>query len=162
MFSFFPNQAYRKMSVYKCMNKCIKINPQIISLLIFNNNSFVLSAMQTSFCHKTICYFVFGFFVTWKHNHYWWRASKCYLYLALMAIEQWGFVSVPTCYDRLAVTTCFYDLGLSRFGFGHPTFRMRGERSNRLRHRDGATKRVYRAKSVKSVRMTTVIKTIEK
>ena len=167
MFSFFPNQANREMRVYKFMNKCIKINPQIISLLKFNNNSFVLSAMQTSFCHKTICYFVLGFFFvtwrhTWRHIHYWWRASKCYLYSALMAIEQWGFLSVPTCYDSVAVTTCFYDLGLSRLGFGHPTFRMQGERSNRLRHRDGATKRVFSINSIKSVRMTTVILTIEK
>ena len=33
-----------------------------------------------------------------------------------------------------AVTTCFYDLGLSRRGFEHPTFRLRGQRSNPLRH----------------------------
>ena len=33
-----------------------------------------------------------------------------------------------------AVNTWFYDLGVSRLGFGHPTFRMRGECSNRLRH----------------------------
>ena len=30
------------------------------------------------------------------------------------------------------VSNCFYDLGLSRLGFEHPTFRMRGERSNQL------------------------------
>ena len=34
-----------------------------------------------------------------------------------------------------AVTTCFYDLHLSRLGFEHPTFRLRGQRSNPLRHR---------------------------
>ena len=33
-----------------------------------------------------------------------------------------------------AVTTCFYDLGLSRLGFEHRTFRLRGERSSSLRH----------------------------
>ena len=33
------------------------------------------------------------------------------------------------------VTTCFYDLGLLRLGFKHPTFCLRGERSNPLRHR---------------------------
>ena len=69
MFSFFPNQVFCEMSVYKCMNRCIKINPQIISLLKFNNNSFVLSAMQTSFCHKTICYFVLGFFLSHGDTH---------------------------------------------------------------------------------------------
>ena len=36
-----------------------------------------------------------------------------------------------------AVTTCFYDLRLPRLGFKHPTFRLRGERSNLLRHRRG-------------------------
>ena len=35
------------------------------------------------------------------------------------------------------VTTCFYDLGLSRLGIEHPTFRLQGERSNTLRHRRG-------------------------
>ena len=32
-----------------------------------------------------------------------------------------------------AVTTRFYDLGLSRLGFEHPIFRLQGKRSNRLR-----------------------------
>ena len=34
-----------------------------------------------------------------------------------------------------AVTNCLKDLGLSRLGFEHPTFRLRGERSYRLRNR---------------------------
>ena len=142
------------------MNKCIKIKPQIISLLKFYSNSFVKSAMKTSFCHKTICLFwvpLENCTHTSRHLHYRWRSSSFYLYSALIAIDQWGFLTVPTCYNTEAVTTCFYDLGLSRLGFGHPTFRMQGERSNRLRHRGGATKRVYRTNSFKSVRMTTVI-----
>ena len=32
-------------------------------------------------------------------------------------------------------TTCFYHLGLSRLEFEHPTFRLRYQRSNPLRHR---------------------------
>ena len=36
-----------------------------------------------------------------------------------------------------AVTTCFYDLVLSRLNFEHPTFRLQGERSNPLRHPRG-------------------------
>ena len=79
---------------------------------------------------------------------------------ALMVIEQWWFFSVPhllwyaayvynghlrgpmthTCcraFSSGAVTTCFYDSGLSRLGFKHPTFRLRGQRSNPLRHRRG-------------------------
>ena len=34
-----------------------------------------------------------------------------------------------------AVTTCFHKFGLSRLDFEHATFRMLGERSNRLCHR---------------------------
>ena len=34
----------------------------------------------------------------------------------------------------------FNDLGLSRLGFEHPTFRLRGKRSNPLRHRRGKKK----------------------
>ena len=41
-------------------------------------------------------------------------------------------------FDSGAVTTCFNDWGLSRLGFEHPTFRLRGERSNPLRHRRGS------------------------
>ena len=74
---------------------------------------------------------------------------------ALMAIEQLGFLSVPhllwhvasvcnahlretdthsccTAFGSGAVTTIFYDLGLSRLGFEHPTFRLWGQRSNPL------------------------------
>ena len=39
-----------------------------------------------------------------------------------------------------AVTTCFYDLGLSWLGIEHPTLRLRDQRSNRLRHRRGIYK----------------------
>ena len=39
-----------------------------------------------------------------------------------------------------AITTCFYDSGLSRMGFKHPTFRLRSQRSNPLRHRRMAWK----------------------
>ena len=39
--------------------------------------------------------------------------------------------------DIGAVATCFYDLGLSRLGFEHLTFPLRGKRSNRLRHHRG-------------------------
>ena len=73
---------------------------------------------------------------------------------ALMTIAQWGFFSLPHLlwhetsiseapwYLHLlpsvwqeAITTCFYDLGLSGLGFDHPTFRMRSESSDWLHHR---------------------------
>ena len=76
------------------------------------------------------------------------------------AIEQWGLFSVPhllwhghpfimvisedlwhSTYCRAfgsgAVTACFYDWGLSRLKFEHPTFSLRGKLSNPLRHRRG-------------------------
>ena len=43
--------------------------------------------------------------------------------------NQWHLHLLPSVYSSRAVTTCFNDLGLSRLGFEHPTFR---ERSNRL------------------------------
>ena len=68
-----------------------------------------------------------------------------------MAIEQWGFFSIPHLlwhgasvlngrlrehlFSSGAVIICFNDICLSRLGFEHPTFRLRGERSNPLRHR---------------------------
>ena len=45
-----------------------------------------------------------------------------------------------TCCQALSsgtVTTCFYDLSLSNLGFEYPIFRLRGERSNPLRHLRG-------------------------
>ena len=79
-----------------------------------------------------------------------------------MAIEQRGFFSVHhllyhessvynghlqgpgtdthtycRAFGSRAVTACFNDLGLSRLGFDHPTFRLRRELNNPLRHRRG-------------------------
>ena len=64
--------------------------------------------------------FVWGFsshsriFQSCKSHHYRWRAATFDLCSAFIAIEQWGFL-----------------------GFELPTFRLRGESSNRLRHRRG-------------------------
>ena len=46
-----------------------------------------------------------------------------------------------------AVTTSFNDLGLSQLGFEHPTFRLRGKRSNPLRHSRGKTVGVSKKQS---------------
>ena len=92
-----------------------------------------------------------NFSLVWRRHHCQWRAANFDLCSALMAIEQWGFFSLPhllwhgtTVYNgrlrgpvtltfgRWAVTTCFNDLGLKRLGFEHPTYRLRGERSNPL------------------------------
>ena len=84
------------------------------------------------------------------------------LFLALMTIEQRGFLSVHhlLCHESSvynghlqgprtdthtycrafgsrAVIACFNDLGLSRLGFEHPSFRLRRELNNPLRHRRG-------------------------
>ena len=104
-----------------------------------------------------------NFSLTWRRDHPRRRAANFDLCSALMAMEQWGFFSVShllwhgaSVYNghlrgpvRLtsiaerysgAVTTCFYrfyDLDLSRLGFEHPKFRLRGQRFNPLRHRRG-------------------------
>ena len=102
-----------------------------------------------------------GFSLIWRRHHCQWRAANFELSSALMAIEQCGFFSVlhltvtrdirllsPRTRDThtycqefgsWAVTTWFYDLGLSRLGLPqHLTFRLRGERSNPLRNRHSA------------------------
>ena len=95
----------------------------------------------------------------WRCHHCRWRAANFDLCSALKAIEQWGFFILPhllwhgaSVYNghlwgpvtltpiaiaeglavavSRAVTTWFYNLGLSRLGFEHPTFRLRGERSS--------------------------------
>ena len=91
---------------------------------------------------------------------YQWRTSNFDLYSAPMAIEQWEFFSKPHLVwhrapfimvisenpwhshllPRVWQGSChylFYDLSLLRLEFEHRTFRMQGERSNRLRHRGG-------------------------
>ena len=71
---------------------------------------------------------------TWRHHHYWLLASNFYLSSALIANEQWGFLSVPTCYDSEAVTTCFLRPMSVAAGMEHPIFSMQREGSKRLRH----------------------------
>ena len=96
-----------------------------------------------------------NFLLIWRRHHCRWRAANFDQCSALPAIEQWGFFSVPHLLHVTrpghpvynghlqwpvtltpnaerwigsgAVTTCFNDLGLSRLGFEHPTFRLRGE-----------------------------------
>ena len=81
------------------------------------------------------------------------RAVNFNLCSTPMAIELWGFFSVPNLLwhgasvynghlpghvtltsvaSSVANTTCFFDLGLLRLEFEHPTFRMRGEHFNPL------------------------------
>ena len=59
----------------------------------------------------------------------------------------WVFSSGATC-----ITTCFYDLGLSRLGFEHETFRLWGECSSQLRHRCS-----YELMSWKYIRMLLIL-----
>ena len=100
-----------------------------------------------------VCWGVFvrlaNFSLIWRRHHYRWRTANFDLCSALIASEQWGFFSVPyllwqgasvnnghqrtldthtSCraFSSGAVTICSYDLGLSRLGFEHPTFRPHG------------------------------------
>ena len=103
-----------------------------------------------------VCLFVVplqNFSLIWRRHHYRWRAANFELCSAIMVFKQWRFFSVThllwqgpghpfimasptrdtqnTCraFGSGALTTCFNDLGLSRNGFEHPNFRLRGERS---------------------------------
>ena len=89
-----------------------------------------------------VCLSVFipleNFSLICRRHHYQWRAANFDLCLAFMTIEQWGFFSVPhvlwhgasprtrdtytycRAFGSWAVTTCFYDLGLSRLGTAPP------------------------------------------
>ena len=101
-----------------------------------------------------------NFSLIWRRHHCRRRAANFDLCSALMVIEQWGFFSVPHLLwhgasvnnghlrgpvtltpiaERLAVELSLPVLttGLSRLRFEHQTFRLRGERSNPLRHRRG-------------------------
>ena len=100
-----------------------------------------------------------NFSLIWRRHCYRGKAANFDLCSALIAIEQWGLFSVPhllwhgsSVYNgdlRGPVTLAliaeplavelplpvFYDLGLSRLGFKHPTFRLRGKRSSLLHQR---------------------------
>ena len=53
-----------------------------------------------------------------------------------------------------ALTTCFYDLGLSQMGFKHPTFRSQGQGSNPLRQRRIIKEYIYGVCALKVSRLS--------
>ena len=94
----------------------------------------------------------------WIWHYYRWKSSNFDPWPALIVLELWRLFSLPhllwhgpgihlslspprnhdtyTCcraFGSGAVTTWFYDLCVSCLGFEHKTFRIRCERSNRLR-----------------------------
>ena len=91
----------------------------------------------------------------WRRHHYRWRAANFGLdCLAFIAFEQWLFFSVPhplwhresvynghfhllMSVEQRGCLCQFYDLDLSRLGFEHPKFRLRGQRSNPVCQRRG-------------------------
>ena len=111
-----------------------------------------------------------NFSLIWSRHdhHYRWRAANFDLWSAFMAIEQRGFFSVPHLlwngasvynghlrgppwHSLLLLSgwqwNCpylFYNLGLSRLEFEHPTFRLRCERSDRLGNCRGTEIQNYR------------------
>ena len=118
-----------------------------VTLKVFCPRKKIVKIMQVKLICKMrlwmwiIFYVVFvclGFIVSlenfshiWRRHHYRWRAANFYLCLALMAIEQWGFFSVPhlvwhgaSVYNdhlRRPVTLTLIAERLSRLGFEHPT-----------------------------------------
>ena len=103
---------------------------------------------------------IWNFSLIWVRHNYRCRATDCPI-LITRGLCEWGFFSLQQllwhgafvynahsgprdtrtycrAFGSGTVTTCFfYDLGLSRLRFEHPTFRLRGERSNPLCHHCG-------------------------
>ena len=132
------------------------------TLLAYEQNYPDYNLFISSFPFMFVC---FGFIVPlenflliWGRHDCLWRAANFDLCSTLLASES-SLVCHTYCYSGIrpqwsprtrdthkyccmfssgTVTTCFYDLGLSRLGFEYPTFRMQGKRSNRLRHRHGS------------------------
>ena len=61
-----------------------------------------------------------------------------HLFIMIISKGVWHFLCQS--FGSWAVFTCLNDIRLSRLGFEHPTYRLRGERSNPLRHRRGFKK----------------------
>ena len=130
---------------------------------IFHSNRDVTITDEESFLTMFVCVFAWGFSSHSRISPSYPDVTisdeglqiLTYKWSAPTAIEQWGLFSVPyllwhgasfynyhlcdtrtycQAFGSAAVTTCFYDPGLSRLGFELPTFRLRGERSNELRH----------------------------
>ena len=127
------------------------------------------SVIQRSVCLFACLFGVFrptGEFFTHLETS-WLPVKGCSFWpiLALIAIKQWGYLSVPhllwhgaSVYDghlrepvkltpisvfgSVADTICFNNFGMSRLGFEHPNLRLWGERFNRLRHRRGLERSV--------------------
>ena len=106
-----------------------------------------------------------NFSLIWRRHHCRWRAANLTYARHSLFLSSEGFLtchhycdmgnpewSSPMTLDTytyyrsfssVAVTTCFYDLGLSRLGFEQPNCCMQGERSNRLCHPSGPKKKKY-------------------
>ena len=131
-------------------------------VLTKKSSKFILNYVWCDILDCAIVWFFFvqleKFSLIWRRHHYRWRAayarhslplssgiffSACHTYydtehpfIMVIFEDQWHSQLLSSVISG-AVTTCFYDFGLLRLGFDYPNFRMRGERSNRLRHRRG-------------------------
>ena len=63
-------------------------------------------------------------------------------FIMVISYDPWHLTCCRA-FSSVAVTTCFKDSGVSRPGFEHPTFRLRGQRSNPLRHHRGNQERSF-------------------
>ena len=101
-----------------------------------------------------------NFSLTWRRHNDRWKAANFDLHICLGPLSSEGSLqATPTVTQNIRIrwssprtrdthtycrafgsgvfTTFFNDLGLSRLGFENSTIRLRGECSNRLRHRRG-------------------------
>ena len=131
-----PNSYYILPPFLELQSMLVYSLLETIRILECNLN-YICFAIVLFWC-LLVCLTLENFSLIWKRHNYRWRALNFDLHSALMAIEQWGFFIVPhllwhgasvynglsprtrdihTCcraFGSGAVTTCFYDLGLSR------------------------------------------------
>ena len=117
-------------------------------LFIINGNNWFKYANRSM-----MCFVLFEFNIPlenishiWRRRHYWWWAVNKTYARHLRSLSSLGCPFIMIIHDThtfcrafssWAVTTCCYGLGLSRLGFEHTTFSLRGQCSNPLRHRSG-------------------------
>ena len=92
----------------------VTITSVVVQILIYTRHSWALSSKGSLACHT---YYGTG-----------------HPLIMVISEDLWHSHLLPS---SGTVTTCFYDLSLLRQGFENPTFRLRDEHSNPLRHRRG-------------------------
>ena len=110
---------------------------RLLSELFFYNRRSIMSLKNNRYVTTIIVWMLAFKLLIWRRHHYRWGDANFDLCSVLMAIGQWRYFSVQHLLWHGSVTTCPYGFGLSQLGFKRPSFPLRGERLNPLRHSRG-------------------------